>query len=193
MDLLQHIKSDRAKRNKKQDFRSTLFDRIGGLVNKYNLGESFLRKLESPDDFLLEGDIEFARVRKKQPFEVPLYSLSEEKEYRLTMAIIHRLDNGYLEFAQSPDEIVISKLLFDLNPSLGVDKLEAYHFETLLLYERAKKELRSMAKPGSNLPRKKDTGSEKESLGDERSLPASSAKRMEQLQSFIHRVEKSQS
>jgi hypothetical protein len=193
MDLLQHIKSDRAQRKKKQNLRPTLFDRIGGLVKEYGLGESFLRKVESPDDFLLEKNIEFARVRKKQPSDIELFVLAEEEEYRLTMAIIHKLDNKYLEFAQSPNEIAISRPLFDLNPSLGADKLERYHFETLLLCERAKKELRSLATPDRNVRRRKDTGLEKESREDECSLPDSSAKRLEQLQSFIDRVEESQS
>jgi hypothetical protein len=189
MDLLEHIKSDRAQRKQKRPFRRTPFDKVNGLVKRYSLEESFLARLEVPEDYLPEADIEFARLRRKHSIEFPLFSLSAEREYRLTTAIMSKVNNPYLEFAQSPEEIAISKPLFDLNPSLGPDKLERYHFETLLLCERAKKELKNLVKQGRNIRRKRDAGLEKESLGDEGSQPDSLAERMEQLQSFIARVE----
>ncbi|MGD8503881.1 MAG: hypothetical protein PVF76_05690 [Syntrophobacterales bacterium] len=186
MNLLQQIMSDRAQRKKKEPLRPTLFDRVSGLVKEYRLEESFLEKLESPEDFLREKKAEFARVRKKQPFRIPLFSLSEQKEYSLTLAILDKMNNPYLEFAQSPEEIALSKLLFDLNPVLGTDKLERYHFETLLLYERAKiniKELvyRRQMNPGGEKPFLENEGLQQDSL----------EKRMEQLESFIAKVEES--
>ena len=76
-----------------------------------------------------------------------------------------KVNNPYLEFAQSPDEIAISKTLFDLNPSLGADTLARYHFETLLLCERAKKEMEDLLQQAKDRRRKEGTGSAKESLG----------------------------
>jgi hypothetical protein len=189
MDLLEKIKNERAQSKKKRPFRRTLFDKVNGVVRKYSLEESFLSRLEVPEDYLSEAKVEFAQLRKKKPIEFPLFSLSAEKEYRLTTAIMNKVDNPYLEFAQSPDEIAISKTLFDLNPSLGVDTLQRYHFETLLLCECAKKEMNDLAKQAKDSRRKESTGSARESLGDEGSLPDSLEKRIEQLQSFIARVE----
>jgi hypothetical protein len=189
MDLLQHIKSDRAQKRKKQPLRPTLFDRISGLVKEYRLGESFLVKLESPEDFLLEKKAEFAQVRKKQPFSIPLFSLTEQKEYTLTLAIIDKINNPYLEFSQSPEEIALSKLLFDLNPALGTERLERYHFETLLQYEQAKIATKELAK---DIRKQMDSGIEKPLLENERVLQDSLEKRMEQLQSFMAKVEESQ-
>jgi len=103
-----------------------------------------------------------------------------------------KVHNPYLEFAQSPDEIAISKTLFDLNPSLGVDTLERYHFETLLLCEHAQKEMEDLQKQTKNRRRQEGRGSAKESLGDKGSLPDSLEKRIEQLQSFVAKVEDSQ-
>ena len=189
MDLLEKIKSERAQSRKKRPFRRTLFDKVNGLVRKYSLKESFLASLEVPENYLSEAKVEFAQLRKKRPMEFPLFSLSAEKEYRLTTAIMSKVDNPYLEFAQSPEEIAISKTLFDLNPSLGADKLARYHFETLLLCERAKKEMKDLAKQAKDSRRKKGTGSAKESLGDGLSPPDSLENRIEQLQSFIAKVE----
>ena len=185
MDILEQIKSDRAQKKKKQPFKSTLFDRISGLVKEYRLEESFLKKCESPEDFLPEREAEFARVRKKQPFRIPLFSLAEQKEYDLTLAIIDKMNNPYLEFAQSPEEIALSRLLFDLNPALGKEKLERCHFETLLLYEKAKITVRELIYG-------KERGFEKESLEQERTLQDSLQKRLKQLQNFMAEVEESQ-
>jgi len=189
MDILEQIKSDRAQKRKKQPLRPTLFDRISGLVKEHRLGESFLEKLESPEDFLLEKKAEFARVRKKQPFRIPLFSLTEKKEYILTLAIIDKINNPYLEFAQSPEEIALSKLLFVLNPALGTEKLERYQFETLLLYEQAKINIKELAK---DIRKQMGPGIEKPLLENERLLRESLEKRMEQLQSFMAKVEESQ-
>lgn len=167
MNLLEQIKTDRAQKKKKQPFRPTLFDRISGLVLEYRLGEGFLDRLESPADFLLEKEAEFVQGRKKQPFRIPLFSLVGQEEYALTLAIIAKINNPYLEFAQSPEEIALSKLLFELNPALGREKLERHHFETLLLYEQAKIAAKEQAE---EVHRKTAPGSEKESLEEEGAL-----------------------
>jgi len=187
MDLLHHIKSDRAQKRKKEPLRPTVFDRISGLVKEHGLGESFLEKLESPEDFLIEEKAEFARVRRKQPFRIPLFSLIEKNEYVVTLAIIDKINNPYLEFAQTPEEIALSKLLFDLNPALGAEKLESYHFETLLLYEQAKIDIKELTHRKPMGP-----GREKSSLENERLLQDPLEKRIEQLQNFITKVEGSQ-
>ncbi|UCF03301.1 MAG: hypothetical protein JSV14_06590 [Deltaproteobacteria bacterium] len=192
MDLLQKIKSERAQSKKKRPFKRTLFDKVNCLVRTYGLEVSFLSRLEVPEDYLSEANVEFAQLRKKKPIEFPLFSLAAEREYRLATAIMNKVDNPYLEFAQSPEEIAISKTLFDLNPSLGADQLVRYHFETLLLCERAKKEMKDLAKQANDSQRRKGAGSARESLGDEGSLPDSLEQRIEQLQSFVEKVEDSQ-
>jgi hypothetical protein len=189
MDILQQIKTDRAQKKKKQPFSPTLFDRISGLVKEYRLGESFLEKLENPADFLQEKEAEFALVRKKQPFMIPLFSLTEQKEYVLTLAIIEKADNPYLEFAQSPEEIALSKLLFDLNPALGPEKLERYHFETLMHYAQAKTTVKELVK---DIRRKVHPGSEEEFIEKERLPQHSLENRMVRLQNFMAQVEESQ-
>ena len=189
MDILAQIKSDRAQRKEKKPLRPTLFARISGLVKEYRLGESFLEKLSSPEDFLLEQKAEFAPVRKKQPFRISLFSLAEQKEYVLTLAIIDKINNPYLEFAQSPEEIALSKLLFELNPSLGEEKLERYHFETLLLYEQAKITVKELAK---DFRKQMVPGLEKPFVENEGSMQDSLEKRLEQLQNFMAKVDESQ-
>jgi len=192
MDLLEKIKSERAQSKKKRPFKRTLFDKVNGLVRAYSLEASFLSSLEVPEEYLPEARVEYAQLKRKRSIEFPLFSLSAEEEYRLTTAIMSKVNNPYLEFAQSPDEIVISKTLFDLNPSLGADSLERYHFETLLLCERAKREMEDLQKKTRARRRNEGAGSAKESRGDGGSPPDSLENRIEQLQSFIAKVENSQ-
>jgi hypothetical protein len=192
MDLLQKIKRERAQNKRKLPLERTLFDKVSGLVRKYSLEDSFLASLKVPEDYLSGAEIEFVQIRKKSPMEVPLFSLSAEKEYRLTTAIMSKVHNPYLEFACAPEEIALSKILFDLNPSLGADTLARCHFETLLLCERAKQEIEELLKQARDQGKKKGAGSEEEFVGDGDSIPDSLDKRMEQLQSFVARVEDSQ-
>ena len=189
MDILEQIKSDRAQRKQKKPLRPTLFDRISGLVKEHRLGDSFLEKLESPEDFLIEEKAEFARVRRKQSFRIPLFSLIEKNEYVVTLAIIDKINNPYLEFAQTPEEIALSKLLFDLNPALGTEKLESYHFETLLLYERAKITAKELAE---DIGKQMVPSLEKPFVENEELTQDSLEKRLEQLQNFMAKVDESQ-
>ena len=74
----------------------------------------------------------------KAPLDCPLFSLASKDEYLLTMSIISKVDNPYLKFSHSPEEIIWCEPLYRLNPSIGSEKLVRYHFETLYLHERAK-------------------------------------------------------
>ena len=189
MDLLQKIKRERAQNKRKLPLERTLFDKVSGLVRKYSLEDSFLASLEVPEDHLSGAEIESVQIKKKSPIEVPLFSLSAEKEYRLTTAIMRKFNNPYLEFARSPEEIAISKILFDLNPFLEAETLARCHFEALLLCERAKQEIEDLLKQARDHGKKKTAGSEKEFVGDGGSLPDFLERRIEQLQSFVARVE----
>ena len=135
MNLLQHIKRTRSQQRKKQPFKQDVFNKISGLVRQYGLDNSFLRVLDNAVDHLPRKSPEISRARSKMPLEFPLFSLATKEEYSLTMAIINKVDNPYLQFVQSPEEILLCKPLYSLNPSLKPEQLMRYHFETLLSYE----------------------------------------------------------
>ncbi|MBC8431668.1 MAG: hypothetical protein H8D96_07080 [Desulfobacterales bacterium] len=138
MNLLHHIKRKRAKQKRKQPIRREVFNQICSLVREYDLQESFLSVLDKFEDNLSGENFTFNRVRLKTPLESSLFSLATKDEYALTMSIIGKVDNAYLKFANSPEEILLCGPLYRLNPALTNQKLMRYHFETLLLHERAK-------------------------------------------------------
>jgi len=143
--LLKHIRSHRARKKLKYPFERRLFDRICGMVKEYQLGRDFLLRLERFSELQLKEKLLHARMRPKSYFEPPLFALCSREDYLLTLAIMKRTNNPYLRFAQSPDEVVLSRLLHDRNPSLAAERLGSLHFETLLLCELAGEEVRNLA------------------------------------------------
>ena len=135
---MHHIKRKRAKQKRKQPIRRNVFNQICSLVKQHDLNESFLSVLDKVEGGLAGENFKFNRVKLKTPMENSLFALATKDEYSLTMSIIAKVDNAYLKFATSPEEILLCGPLYRLNPVLTNQKLMRYHFETLLLHERAK-------------------------------------------------------
>ena len=146
MDLLQNIKSDRIRQRKKQPHKREAFNTISRIVKGYGLSEDFLELLGKTEDYPSRKGMEFAEVKAKKKYEFPPFCLVSKEQYRLAMTIAAQLNNPYLQFARSPEEILLSAPLYEANPSLGLDDLLRYDFETLLLCQRAKDELAGLEK-----------------------------------------------
>lgn len=189
MDLLHNIKSDRARRKRKQPHGRSVFHTVSCIVKEYGLGEDFVRLLDHKQDCRFPERIESLKVKGKKGFELPPFSLVSQEEYRLVTTITGRLGNPYLEFAQSPEEIILSAPLYRANPSINSDKLLRYDFETLLFYQRAKEELEDLTQGGGN--RNGTVGQDGE-LGEHRNGGSDVTMRQErikQLQAFVATVE----
>jgi len=130
-ELLREIGTGRAGRRRKGPFRPTLYSRVGGLVRQYCLDDAFLRALDSPGG-QSRGREAAVRPKRKAPYAPPLFFLSTEREHRVTSAILTKAKNPFLEYANSPDEILLSAELFRRNPSLSPETLACHHFETLM-------------------------------------------------------------
>ena len=189
MDLLQHIKRDRARQKRKPPYRRRVFNTVQGLVTAYGLGEDFLQLLDNPKNSLPYKNTEFSRVKAKDPFEFPLFSLSTKEEYALAVAIENKVDNRYLQFAHTPEELLLAVPLYEANPLLRSEDLAHYHFETLLLYERAKIDLKGLTEQLSSTESKSDPGGHRQEPTNERSRVDSLRQRIEELKAFISEVE----
>ena len=141
MNLLTNIKRKREQQRKKQSFKRDVFNQVSGIVRTYGLNMNFLTVLEKIEEYLPKMNLNSNRVRVKAPMESPLFSLVTQDEYALTLSIIRKIDNSYLMYAHSPEEILLCDPLYRLNPSLNPEKLARYHFETLFLHERVKVDL----------------------------------------------------
>lgn len=181
--LRNHIRTRRGREKRKQPFESALFDRINGLVRAYALGKTFLARLNRSDEEPLPGDETLDRVTTKEPFEAPLFSPAGQEEYRVTTAILNTVNNPYLRFAGSPDEILLCGPLFRRNPHLGSDILARCHFRTLLLAETAKGEIQDLRKQVRTLLEKGGQD------GKDRARLCSFERRIERLRRFVKSVE----
>jgi len=132
MDLSERVRLGRADRRAKAPFRPTLYTCVSGLVRRYGLGEPFLRGLETPGELTRQDAPGAIRVKRKSPDVSPLFSLSTEEEHRVSLAILSKVKSPYLEYATSPDEILVCESLFRQNPFLHPETLASHHFETLL-------------------------------------------------------------
>ena len=146
MDLLQNIRSDRVRQRKKQPHKREVFNTISCIVKGYGLGENFLKLLNKTEDYGVRNSVEFAAVRAKKEFACPPFCLVSEAEYRVAMTIVSKLDNPYLQFVHSPEEILLSAPLYQANPSFSPRDLMRSDFEALLLCQRAKEELADLEK-----------------------------------------------
>lgn len=141
MSLLQRIRAGRTEKRRRPAFQPTLYARVSGLVKRHGLGDPFLRALEAPGKVPREDEPSAFRLKRKEPYDPPLFSLSTEEEYRVTQVILTSVKNPYLQYATSADEILVCGSLFQQSPSLSPETLVCHHFETLLLAESARRQI----------------------------------------------------
>ncbi len=149
MNLLQHIRNQRVHQREKKPLRRNVFNQISSLVKQFGLEENFLNAVNTADDPLFGRKFEFEGVRVKESANFPLFTLATKEEYHLIKSIVAKYDNPYLQYAHSPEEILLSGTLFRYNSSISPEKLMHYHFETLLHYEYAKKHLTKLIEQAS--------------------------------------------
>lgn len=189
MDLLQNIRSDRARQRRKQPCKRAIFNTVSGIVKEYGLDENFLELIDKTEEDPSRVSMQFEAVKAKKVFEFPPFSLVSKEQYRLVVTIAGKLDNPYLQFAHSPEEMLWSAPLYEANPSLRREELLRRDFATLLQCQRAKEELAELVEQSGNSTEAVDQGKEMEEYGGLRTHPGYLQERIKQLQTFIETVE----
>ena len=189
MNLLEHIRNKRTRKRKKRSFEREIFTQINALVRWYGLDKNFLKKIDTAKDDPSIEKMDFVRVITKKLFDFPLFSLCSRDEYELTQAIIKKVNTPYLPFAHSPEEILLSKILYRMNAELKPDQLRRYDFETLLLCEHAKTYLKASANQAAEIGKTIDAGCETENTENEKSPYSTLTEHMKMLHNFIVKVE----
>jgi hypothetical protein len=138
MDLLKDIIRRRDKQKEKQIIERNAYHQVSCIVKQYRLDVEFLSLLDRPHSPHVGHLPETPGPRLKATMDCPPFSLTTESEYELTMSIISKIGNPYLQYAHSPDEILLSRPLYRLNGAIPVERLMRFHYETLLNYERTR-------------------------------------------------------
>jgi hypothetical protein len=189
MDLLQNIRTDRARQRRKQPHERKVFNTVSCIVKRHGLSESFLRLPNQTVDSLSQKRVELSDIKTKEAFEFAPFSLLSKEEYGVAMAIVGKLDNPYLPFAHSPEEMLLSVTLYEANPLLRSDHLLCHHFETLLLCQHAKEELVDLERRLRNFNGTVAQGRGVEETRGEPPQWSSLQEQMKQLRTFITKVE----
>jgi hypothetical protein len=189
MDVLDHIRHKRTQKRKKQLFEREVFTKISTLVRWYGLDENFLKHLDTAENHPTREKMDFVRVKTKKPLEFPLFSLCSRDEYDLTQAILSKVNTPYVSFAHSPEEILLSGTLYHMNAELRPEELKRYDFETLLVYEHAKKYLKELGNQEAQIGKTINTDCETENIENKKSPFSTLTERVTLLHNFIAKVE----
>jgi hypothetical protein len=131
MDLKDSLRRQRLRGREKEPFSPSLFSHVGGLVRHYKLGEKFRQRLRTMTAADAEKLAQAAKSDAKVPYEPPLFFLAAPAEYQVIQEILSGLDNPYLVWAQSPEEILLSGFLNKKHPGITQERLASLHFSTL--------------------------------------------------------------
>ena len=166
---------------------------MSSIVEEYGLDESFLELIGKADHCASRKSKGPLEIKEKKVFEPPPFPLVSEEKYKLVVNIVRRLNNPYLLFAHSPEELLLSAPLHKANPSLIPDNLLRYDFETLLLYRHAKIELAELEKRFQDFSDTASRFKELEEYSDAESHPGFLRERIMQLQGFVAKIENADS
>jgi hypothetical protein len=189
MDLVTHIKVDRARQRRKRPHIRDLLVTVSCIVKANGLDIDFLGLIQDSENLLSRIRTGPNQVKTKPVFEFPPFSLVSEKDFELALEIVGRLDNPYLKYAHSPEEMLLSAPLFRADPDLMADVLLIYDLETLLLRAWAKEEVGHLERGLENsteMPVRPEDGEEAE---DREPNPGFLKQRKEQLLNFIAKVD----
>jgi hypothetical protein len=131
MDLKDSWRRERLRGREKEPFSPSRFSHVGGLVRRYRLGAAFCRVLRTMEEAEAEKLARARRSDAKAPYEPPLFFLATPEEFQVIQEILSGLDNPYLAWAQSPEEILLSQPLWRRRPGLEAQELAHRHFAAL--------------------------------------------------------------
>ena len=132
MNLKDSLRRDRLRVKEKEPWAPSLFSYVGGLVRRHGLGETFSGLLGQMTGASAEKLAQTHHSAPKAPYEPPLFFLATAEEYQVIQKILSGLDNPYLAWACSPEEIFLSQTLWKRRPGLDPETLASRHFAALL-------------------------------------------------------------
>jgi hypothetical protein len=131
MNLKDAWQRERLRERAKEPFSPSLFSQVGGLVRRYHLGEAFCRTIETITEEAADKLAGEGASLAKVPYEPPLFFLATPEEFQVIQEILSGLDNPYLRWAHSPEEMLLSQTLWRRRPGLEPQELATRHFAGL--------------------------------------------------------------
>jgi len=131
MNLKDAWRQKQRRGREKEYFSPSRFSHVGGLVRRYHLGEDFCQVLKNMTAERAEKLAWDDRSAAKVPYEPPLFFLATPEEFQVIQEILSGLDNPYLRWAHSPEEMLLSRALWRRRPGLEPEELATRHLAAL--------------------------------------------------------------
>jgi hypothetical protein len=121
MTLKDRIREDRERQKGKESLPETAWTVVAAIVQRFDL-----RSVPGA------GEPESASRAETRPSgRLSLFPLLTPAQWRLTKEIVARFDNPYLIYVRSPEEIGLSRRLYERRPDLGAADLQGQFLEQL--------------------------------------------------------------
>ncbi len=130
MGLKEALGQERQRRQGRRPWRPGLFARISAIVSHYRLNEAFLARLAQMQHREPEAAAGWP-VAEKPPLPPVIFGLTGEEQFGLGQRIMELVDPAYLEFATTPEDILLAGPLYRRNPHLTPEQLAATPFQLL--------------------------------------------------------------
>jgi hypothetical protein len=123
--LLETIRKDRFRQKVRKPWPETTAAVVAAIVQKYEL-------MAIPGEWVNAAE----NPREAKPAgRMSLLPLATAAQWRLTKEIMAQYDNPYLVFARSPEDISLSRRLYERNPGLAPEVLQEQSLEALWVKE----------------------------------------------------------
>lgn len=132
---------------------------------------SWIMKMQDPDLEMISGESykpDFRQPSRHTKGEtgIPPYCLVGKRHLDKAREVMQAVDNPYIDFAASFDEVELSSQLYSLNPALTAEQLTNMHFKDLIGLEIANIELAQVQEKIRTLEETLETSDEKMLLND---------------------------
>lgn len=134
------VRKHREKGKTPQVFQPDAFTRVAAVLMAYGVdGEEFLRWLGEARDWERAARA-FARGSvRKTPVPAPLFALVAQQSYAVFQAIASRVQGPYLTWAETPEDLLLCRALYAVNPKIDPRLLSRYSYAFLYRFYTAKK------------------------------------------------------
>lgn len=140
VSLRDSIQKRRERSKTREVFEPDAFTCVAAILEAFGLsGETFLRLL---DEEPVSRTVARALARegpRKTVVSLPLFALVDPPEFPPLETILSRVQCPYLRWAASPEDVLLSRPLYALHPSIPPRRLKRYSYAFLYRYYAAKK------------------------------------------------------
>lgn len=121
-------------------FQPDAFTRVASVLTAFGVdGKDFLRRLDEEPETETAARALAQGALRKAPVPVPLFALVPPESYAIVETIATRIEGPYRAWAETPEDLLLCRPLYALNPNIAPRLLSRYSYAFLYRFYAAKK------------------------------------------------------